>query len=98
MINYREWDIQTLNEAEKLLARLGGILVDDEEVWMYSRNSIEIPIFENDIYELTCRRIKGLMSQKYPEIEFSYYANCAVSSFNISGDEHGVFSDFESID
>ena len=98
MINYREGDIRTLPKAERLLLKLGGIIVDDEEVWMYSRESIEIPTFENDIYELTCSRIEALMSQKYPEIRFEYTANCAVSSFYISGDRDRVFHAFDSIE
>ncbi len=96
MINYRTEDTKALPKAERLLLKLGGFLVDDEELWMFSRESIEIPTFENDIYELTCKRIRALMDQKYPEINFSYEPNCAASYFEISGDRNRVFHAFGS--
>ena len=96
MINYNEYDMIPLEEAADLLKFLGGEPVDDDEVWAYSRESSDVPIFENDIYDLTCMRIEDLLNEKYPDIIFVYQANCRVSSFSISNDMERVFNDFDS--
>ena len=96
MINYNEYDMIPLEEAADLLKFLGGEPIDDDEVWTYSRQSVSVPIFENDIYDLTCMRIEDIFQEKYPDISFEYQTNCRVSDFTIRNDTERIFADFDS--
>ena len=96
MIQYNEFDIQNIDDAQKLLLELNGEIIDDDEVWDVARCSRDIPIFENILYQLTYSKIEEMMKEKFPDVKFSYYVNCANSSFSISNDVNGDFVGFDS--
>lgn len=90
MINYRDFDIQVMEQVSPLLEHFGAEEPSDEDVWSQARKSEDIPNFENILIEMSFDRLESAIREAYPDVSdamnFEPFVNAADSSFSINGE------------
>ena len=101
MINYNEYDIESIAGIDKILDFLKDKRVRDENVWEIARKSEEIPDFSNILIELTFENLEDALNDhdyySKLDLKISYYVNGRSSHFYINGEEIRTLNDFKDL-
>ena len=86
-INYNDYDLSYYHEALKpIFEYLGLDEVEDEAVWERARESEEIPVFENILYEMLFSELERFLSEE-KDVEITYNINAHDTSMSVRVDD-----------